>query len=1019
MLHLLCVPTGSSASDIFFAKALQQEYGRTMLVASSTDLVQKARLQGVNAVNFDYLANAVLRQCGRVRVRRISRRAQELIVGNILQSLREKDQLPYFAKLVGKKGFLRSVTSLMDQLGSCGVTPDEISTAFLHWDGRSGAYRQKDREAAELYREYLGYLIAHDVYDVAGMYRLAAEELEKVTKAKDVLLWDTVFFIGFYQFDAWQLAILRSLSRLCEVWVALPYEGGRPGLYGATEFTYGDLMRQAAQEHIDMPAPERAASLQHLIKALRTPEAKPVPAGAGIEIWQAEDRQEEMRTVLRDIKKLLRQRTVKAEEVAVVVRRMEDYSGLRALCDEYGIPAQLRGSASLTANPVFRYTVTLLESVSLYGRDKAECWSAFLTQPLQRIALELPTRTAAEIARGHYYTDYKALLTDVLRETGCTALQTLWDAVEEIKAEATVGQFCEKILGIISATGLKGKAGQLYKEGKITLPGFKNIACAQDALTLLLQDLPREYLAGGYENKKITCAEFTEALTEEAEKISLTLQPENREGIAVLSAVNLEEAAFKQVYVLGLREHEFPHLKNENWLYSDSERADLAALGIALPSSADGYREDIRFFANACAAASERLVLTFFTDDDQGVSPYIAEVQSLFTDLKIQNKKPVRESGDSLSRAEMELALARAGQTAFLQQLTEGAAEGAGCDGKRIENQTGWNGSLADPDLRQQVAQQIGNRFSASKLETYRGCPFRFLVSYVWQQQPAEEKDEDMDPMQRGSLLHKALEKFIGNHLNEALQTAHWDELRDELDTIFMETWHEFAQQGQLYAGDFWQHDQEQQRLLLQQWLRKEIDYSEAGALRPVCTEREFGRGADLMPLEIEGRQIFLNGKIDRIDQAGNAFYITDYKSGQTPKKATFLDTDLQLPLYILAADRLVAAKLGGTVIGGGYYGLKDGERKESFLFKNAKNSGLPWQTYSDMTDTDGAKIQVTDITVLREKTERVLADILQRMEQGDFQPAPSGGCDAYCPAAKICRYRLLKPEQDGEEGHE
>ena len=113
--------------------------------------------------------------------------------------------------------------------------------------------------------------------------------------------------------------------------------------------------------------------------------------------------------------------------------------------------------------------------------------------------------------------------------------------------------------------------------------------------------------------------------------------------------------------------------------------------------------------------------------------------------------------------------------------------------------------------------------------------------------------------------------------------------------------------------------------------------------MRPICTEKDFGRGADQMLLEIEGRQIFLNGKIDRIDQAGDAFYITDYKSGQVPKKAELLDTNLQLPLYILAADRLVADKEGGAVIGGGYYALKDGERKESFLFADAQDGNLPW----------------------------------------------------------------------------
>lgn len=1021
MLHLLCVPADCSASDVFFAKALQQEYGRSMLVTSSTVLVQKARRQGVNAVNFDYLANDILRQCGRLRVRRISRKAQELIVENILQALQEQGRLPYFEKLIAKKGFLRSVTSLMDQLGSCGVTPEEIVDAFSHWDGRSGTYRQKDREAAELYREYISYLIAHDVFDVAGMYRLAAEVLENLSQAGGSLQWNTLFFMGFYQFDAWQLSIIRSLSRLCEVWVALPYEVARPGLYGATEFTYGDLMRQAVLEQMPLSSGQkRKASLEHLVKALRLAEANRVPADSGIEIWQAEDRLEEMRAVLRDIKQVLCGQAVKAEEVAVVVRRMEDYSGLRALCDEYGIPVQLPASATLAANPVFRCMVTLLSSVSLQGREKAEVWGDLLAQPLQRIALGLPTQIATEIAQGHYYTDCKTFVTDVLKKTNCIPLQELWQAFEELKPEATVEVYCEKVLTLLSVADLKIKAGQLYKKRQITLAGFKNIACAQDALTSLLQCLPQDYLASGCENIKISCASFTEALTEKAEKVSLTLQPENQEGIAVLSAVNLEGSTFRQVYVLGLREHEFPLLKHENWIYNDSERADLAALGIGLPSSADGYREDIRFFADACAVASDRLVLTFFTDDEQGASPYISEVQSLFTDLKIQVKEPERESGASLSCRELELALAREGQADFLRQLAEGVTE-AGCsERKRINNETGWNGNLENPELLRQVERQIGDRFSASKLETYRGCPFRFLVSYVWQQQPAEEVEEDLDPAQRGSLLHKVLEKFINHHLGETLQASQKTELQAELGRVFSETWHEFAEQGLLYAGDFWHHDKEQQRLILQQWLRKEIVYSETESFRPVCTEMEFGRGsAGLMPMEISGRHIFLNGKIDRIDRAGTTFYITDYKSSQAPKREDFLDTNLQLPLYILAADRLVAAKEGGTVSGGGYYVLKDGEREESFLFEDAQVGNLPWQTYSKMKDADGNEIPVTDITLLREKTEQVLADTLRCMGQGNFRPTNTDRCDTYCPAAKICRYRILRPDSDVEERHE
>ena len=1047
MLHLLCIPAGSSASALFFEKALQQEYGQSLLVTSLKVLVQKARMQGVNAVNFDYLANDILRQCGRIHVRRISRKEQELIVESILKVLQEKGKLPYFERLLAKKGFLRSVTSLMDQLGSCGAAPEEVTTAFNHWDGRSAAYRQKDRETAEIYGEYIRYLISHDVYDVAGLYRLAAEELNKMLNSGGTLKWDTLFIMGFYQFDALQLAMIRSLSYCCNVWVALPYEGNRPELYGITETTYGELMGQAVAEPVLPENINRKSSLQHIVKSLRDPGARPVPADAGVEIWQTEDRMGEMRAVLRDIKKLLRDQKVKPEEVAIVVRRLEDYSGIRALCDEYGIPAQIPGSAALNANPVFRYIVSLLSSVPLYGREKAECWIEFLTQPLQRIALGLSTEVVQNLARTHYYTDYKNLLEEVVRETGCQFLQQLWDGYERIRTEASVQEYCDQISGILSVMRLQEKAGQLYKNGQLTLTEFKNIVCAGEELNSLLQRLPQDYLLCGYENQIIPCVRFAESLNEAAENASLILQPENQEGIAVVSAVNLEEAAFRQVYVMGLREYEFPYLKNENWIYNDGELADLAALGIVLPSSADGYREDSHFFVNVCAAATERLVLTFFTDEEQNASPYIGELQSLFTNLKVQVKTAALKVEECLSREELEMVLARTGQTAFLQQLAPGVPVAGSSDRKRIENEANWNGNLTEPGLLKKTETLIGNRFSASKLETYRACPFKFLVSYVWQQQSPEEAEENLNPMQRGNLLHKVLERFIRQHLGETLQTARQEELQRELDGIFAETWQEFAEQGLLYAGDFWQHDKELQRLLLHRWLGSEIIYSETGGLRPVCTEKEFGRkDAGLVPLDINGRRILLNGKIDRIDKAGNAYFITDYKSGSAPKKAEFLDKDLQLPLYILAADKILTAQesvqtnkavtsqedgivaaqegrkvyvqAGSGVIGGGYYVLKDGERKESFLFEDAESPALPWKSYSEITDKQGNRTAVTDIHVLQEKTEQVLTEILGGMEQGNFKPAPTPGCDTFCPAAKICRWRILLPDPDGGESH-
>ena len=1018
MLHLLCVPSGCDVTDIFYQKALQQKFEETVLVASSEALVEKARMQGIRAANIDALANAVTEQCSaqlheRLVIRKISRKAQELILQDILDRLQEEGRLPYFGRMSGKKGFVRSVVSLMEQIGSCGATAEEIETVFAHWDGRSPAYRQKDREIAEIYREYLLYLIQNNIYDMSGLYRVSAEELAALRKAGGAVTWKALYFTGFYRFDALQLVIIRLLSQICDVWIALPYEPGRPELYGAAEFTYGELMRYATRERLPaVPVSVRTASLHHIVRNLRSPEMQPVPADQGIEIWQLSDENEEMRAVLREIKQQLRGKTLKPSEIAVVVRRTEEYSGIRELCDQYGIPVQAEDSAALAASPVFRFITAVLETVSLHGREKVERWIAFLTQPLQKIVLELSTEAVIQLAENNYYTEYGKFLADVMEKTGCEGLRQLWQEIDAIPAEAAIQDYCDIAGRLLSLTEMPAKAGRLYREGKITLAGFKNMVCAIREIHTLLQRLPQDYRFCRSGRQTTSCAGFAEALADAAGKMSLSLQPENREGIAFLSAVNLEDASFKQVYVLGLRENEFPFYKDENWIYNDRERADLAVLGIPLPSSADGYGEDIHFFMNACAAATERLVLTFYTDEENNASPYIAEIQSLFTDLKVKEIKAETTVEDSLSREELELALARSGQTEALTQLEPGLAESAGSDRKRLQKAAGWNGNPDGATLLQQISRQIGDIFSASKLETYRSCPFKFLVTYVWQQKAAEAAGEDMDPMQRGSLLHRVLEKFIRRHLEEKLQQAQYAELQKELDEIFDTVCQEYADKGWLYPGDFWQHDKEQQRILLQRWLRSEIAYSELGEWRPVSTEQVFGKkGMGEVALDINGRRIYLNGKIDRIDRAGETYFITDYKSGDTPNKKGFADTDLQLPLYLLAA----AMQTKGEVAGGGYYSLKDAERKERFIFPAAAGT-VTWKTFSEAKDANGTATAISDVGDLQATLQRVLGDMLEHMGKGDFSPTPSNDCERNCPAAEICRFRVLTRNREEED---
>lgn len=1021
MIHVVSLPIGTSATDEFIERALQQGYEQSLVVTSSRFMVQKARLRGVNARNFDYLANDILRQCAKTDVRLLSRKAQEIILRKILQQLQAEGLLSYYACLLDKKGFLRSMLSLVGQLGRSGVTVPEVKAALQSWD-RSGSRGTKDRETELIYERYRDYLKTHRVYDVEGLYRLAAEALRERRRKGGCVKWRALFFTGFYHFDALQLKILAQLSQCCDVWIALPYEGQRPELYGVTEFLRADLLGIRDAEEVRKEAVAgRGREVEHLLRNFRREKPAQIACNDKVEIWEISDRSEEMRTVLRAVKAQIAAGKIRADQIGIIVRNPEDYSGFRRLCDEYGIPVQLPGTASLLANPLFTYVAALFSAVGLRGRRQVEAWQAFFTHPLQELLFGVATHAAETTASSRYYTDPEAFTDTVLAIPGWAALKPFVQRFSGL-GMGPVKIFAQALEVTLTELSLAEKMGEAYREGQLSLPGFKNLIIAQKEIQGVLRQLVADYEAGGFSDTAISSGEFWERMTEGAAPVTLRLRPGQDEGVTLLAAADLTEESFAYVYVLGLREHEFPCLKHENWLYDDREREDLKALGLDLPRSVDSYQEDLFFFATACAAAKERLFLTYFTDEEHTVSPYIEEIRAVFSDLKIRVSRPagVKEA-TAFSRAELELALARQGKKTLLQQSTSPLfVAAATVDMERTGSGRQYNGWIEETSVMQALQQKIGQRFSASKLEMYLNCPFSFLVSYGWKQEKSALMEEDIDPMTRGNLLHRVLEKFIGAHLEEKFTLVQQPDLQKELDGIFDALCEAEEAAGRIYAGPFWQYDKEQQRKLLHYWLKKEIEYSGQSEFRPVAVEKSFGRDrTEALSLQVGERRISLTGSIDRIDRSGKDYFVTDYKSGRTPAQSDFLQKDLQLPLYLLALQKMLQDEPGALVSGGGYYALAEGERKTGFQFADSE-ALLPVKSFQEVTPPGKTeKETLHHMGELKDMVEETIHSLLERMEAGDFAPVPTPGCDRFCPAADICRFCILpgREETEAENG--
>ena len=233
---------------------------------------------------------------------------------------------------------------------------EEIYEALNGWD-RPGKLGLKDREIADVYTAYRQKLKKEDWFDVEGLYRLAVYVLQK---DNPVVPWESLYFSEFYRFDGLQIELLRERKKHCNITVGVMYDPKRPEIFAATEHAFADLSRFL--EKLLPELPERENSLKILTEYLGE-ESSAVYSGSGIKLLEAASREQEIRTVLRSVKKLL-QKGIKSSEIIILLRDFSFYAGLRNLSDEYGIPVSLPLTAKLNNEPLTEFIYLLVKTAA-------------------------------------------------------------------------------------------------------------------------------------------------------------------------------------------------------------------------------------------------------------------------------------------------------------------------------------------------------------------------------------------------------------------------------------------------------------------------------------------------------------------------------------------------------------------------------------------------------------------------------------------------------------------------------
>ncbi len=387
---------------------------------------------------------------------------------------------------------------------------------------------------------------------------------------------------------------------------------------------------------------------------------------------------------------------------------------------------------------------------------------------------------------------------------------------------------------------------------------------------------------------------------------------------------------FRVVFVPGLVERRFPSVARPDPLLLDEERSALSA---ELRTSADEQEAERLEFVDACAAAGERLVLSYPRVDGQsgrdrvpssfllraaraaiGTRVSAEQLAALASGGETTLGRPYPKKADrAVDVFERDLALAAYGEKGAARHLVDEAPNvRRSRDAERASwrrSLTPWDG-LVDVDTCKDALKELslkGRQVSATEVETLATCPYRHFLRFGLKLRPWEEPERTyaLDRRDAGNIMHDVLEQLFSELKRqkalplkpEALESIarRGQELLDE----------EFA--ALMRAGT-----------IVHPGLVSAVR-DQMGADLDDLLEREAKDGAEFVPDKFElefddvafefarGRSLSFSGFMDRVDvaQQPKRVRVTDYKSG----KYKWQDEDefkggrnVQLAIYILAA---------------------------------------------------------------------------------------------------------------------
>lgn len=862
---------------------------------------------------------------------------------------------------------------------------------------------------------------------------------------------DAVVLAGFSLFSPLERRLVEQLADAWPTIALLPQMTPGEEAVGVdrgtdrTLSTYLDLGFE--YEYVDTEPAARLAAARSLYR----------PAGAAgvtgspmcVDLVQPETVPSELRHVARDVRERIADGTP-PERLGIVLTSSGTYhERLVETLEQYEIPSTLSIERPFD-DTALGEVLSALDSLS---RDDPtiETVTALLSNPL--VDPNLPGEAVAELGRLGARLRSPRLETaqEHLEGPVATAVHSIVADAQHVRG-ASLAELPGRMDAILDRLGVP--------EQIESLPQSPRARTERDAKRQLDRILETLALTDGHvdESRGDAMDRLDRALN------GLTLDAEDGRDDGTVLVCGLEEAAayeFDHAYLLGLTAGNFPqnperlaYPKPINEAHPDFEQADTqqraryhvglllasdASLTLSVPErdlSGDPYVE-----ADIVTELRRVTALEFESVDHTDTRPGSRE--------DIQRSLARRFAHETVENYERDVDRA-AEVGAFDESRRRRTQQGVACAAARASPAlTAYDGQLSAETVAALHGPDEREPYSASRLETYAKCGFKYYVRRVLGIEDPDEIGLEPDARVRGGFVHAVLERYyaglqgvpgdpvalVGDRevreahlLDVALETL--AERFEDDPTAFQREWLVGVLAGLGDPTENPYHGEDSfgsaERGLLVRFLDHEFEEVSKATAGPAWLEARVGDSPydDSEPLQREPvrvetavGEVPIHGVVDRIDVVPGTqptqLVVRDYKTGGTPSENDTLGgTAFQLPLYALLAEGVLD---GVETVGGAYYQVKPptgvNHRKglvgsdELTDYARTSETDLPQTAWRYPTFQSHAAFR----RFVEQETPRRLGRLADGITEGRFQPTlvdpGTAGC-RYCGYADICDVR-------------